>query len=165
MKRFFLLTVVVLFTMPSVSNAQAKWFFSGKLNANIVAVDGEAASSAGLGVGIHRMLGEKFSLGAGFHYAGSDGSNALEADLIFAYYGKLADRFYYVPEALIGASYFIEEEAVGIGETISPFGLEFRPTKRLGFRANIVNLTYVTLQGSNIYNFSINPTLSVLIRF
>ena len=166
-----------LFLAPTISYAQGiwyfpdsfyeqeEWFFSGALSANVAVVEGESATSAGLGVGIHHMLGDKFSAGINLFYAGSEGINTVEPDINFAYYGKLTDNLYYVPEVQLGVVFFIEPKVAAFGAGVSPFGLEFRPTRKLGFRVNILTLTYANMEGVNVFNGEIGSSLAIICRF
>ena len=165
MKKYLLLSLLALFAIPAISNAQEKNFISTGFNVNVMAVDGESAFSMGIGVGYHRMLGEKVSLGLNLAYAGSGGVNTLETTLGLAFYGRLADKFYYVPEIDLGPVFVFDGGGTGFGAMISPLGLEFRPVGKISFRFNLINLTYLRWAEMNTLNFMIGPSMSVNFRF
>jgi hypothetical protein len=165
MKKSLLFILIALLSIPTLSHAQEKNFISTGLNVNVLATDGEASASVTLGVGYHRMLGDKVSLGLNVAYGGADGLNMLETTLSLARYGRITDSFYYVPEIGLGPVFVLDGYGTGFGGVLSPLGLEFRPFKKVGFMFNILNLTYVTYAGIGVFNFEIGPSMSVNFRF
>lgn len=189
MKKLLLVAVITALSATCL-NAQQKWYFAAGVNGNISAVNQYSYKewTVGAGVGIHRMLGEKFSVGLNVVYtgqgnhskvsegmltlSGGDHVNAIGGELSAAYFGKIADWFYYVPELAVGMAHIVDESFVSdvMGRNtllagVSLLGLEFRPKESIGLRISAVNLSYNHNKEVNAVDFSLNPSLTVCMRF
>lgn len=164
--------MALLLTVGTLSaQDNKKWYVKGNLQAAYLDEDGNDTWGVGLGVGIHRMLGDKFSLGLDLGWAtmksSPDNYNEINAMVNFAYFGKLGQNFFYVPEVQAGVVMDAtknRDNEMGFGAGISPFGLEYRPCAKWGLRLNVVNFTYSNLW-FDTFNINISPTLSVCYRF
>lgn len=181
MKKTLCAIVIALIAGTAISNAQNSWFLSTTFNTEVQAnIDTKIRVwTVGVGVGMHKMLNDKFSLGINLSYANTGSSaswdwlsgrvsasdNLLMVGIDLASYIRLADKLYYVPELEAGAA-FLFGEGVGFAAGLSPLGLEFRPgAEKVGIRFNIINLSYTRMSGNNSLVFVVRPTLSVNFRF
>lgn len=182
MKKLLLAAVAVLLSVGALSAQDSKkWYVSGTIMGDyerMKVVDGNSTLtsnvwSAGAGVAINRMLGNRFSAGLGVAYAGATAgwadSHAISVELGIAHFTKIVDKLYYVPEIGAGMMFNVSEGSDGENTFfagISPFGLEFRPgSEKIGLRVNVVSLTYSNNDENNIFRISAMPTLSVCFRF
>ncbi len=181
MKKLLLAAVAVLLSVGALSAQDSKkWYASGTIMGdyqksgvftNLIGGEGREIWSAGAGIAINRMLGDRFSVGLGVAYAGATGdwfdTHAVSVELGVAHFTKIVDKLYYVPEVGAGMMFNVSEGADSKGvfiAGISPLGLEFRPgCEKIGLRVNILSLAYNN--GSHILRVSGMPTLSVNFRF
>ena len=184
MKKLLLAAMSILLTAGALSAQDSKkWYVSGSVMADYTSlkidVDDCCSQTAdqwsvGAGVAINRMLGDRFSVGLGVSYVGGQTfegwgtSHNIGVELGFANFTKIVDRLYYVPEVGIGMLFDVSEYADGESAFmagISPFGLEFRPSGKIGLRVNIVSLAYTKYDNYNTFRISAAPTFSVNFRF
>ncbi len=178
--------MAVLLSIGALSAQDSKkWYLSGSIMGDYQEVysklmggTGGNLWSAGVGVAMNRMLGDKFSIGLGVTYAsegqtlddwGASNAHQLGAELGFAYFLKITDKLYFVPEAAVGVASDVNDSEFGENAFmagISPLGLEFRPgSEKIGIRLNIVSLAYSTNDAYSTVIVSAKPTLSVCFRF
>ncbi len=126
------------------------------------------------------------SMNYGLEAQKSDGLRTASTFLVgpeFAYYLRLADRFYYTPELGVYGGVSTEayksgpsKESVSMGAfgvSLNLLQLEFRPVEKLGFAVNVMGLQYVnmskTIEGvkvsANAFNFNFSSGIAVRYYF
>ena len=155
MKRLLIVAAALLLGC-SVASAQSKGdiYFGGMAGVAIQAGDGGVGAGFTIQPEFGGFVADRCRLGVSIGYAISGGIHSLTACPNFAYYIRLCENVYYTPGI----------EGVGL----SMFSLEFRPTKRFGFTANLASLNFVALAsaGSTLnFDLALNPTFGLKYYF
>lgn len=84
-----------------------------------------------------------------------------------AYYVKLADKFYYVPEFSIGGGLILYEDLkyLGLQLELGLFAVEFRPTDHFAMSVSLLNLGYANIGAAQGFTFTLGATSSVGLRY
>ena len=188
MKRFIVTMVCAIVATFSVS-AQQKGdvyigcdFGIGVNNASISMSDyGSLGSATSVEFAIQPKFGvfvaKNFMIGVGVGYGveSMDGAtvHALTLGPTFSYYVPLCEGLYYTPT--IDLAYCLAasdgESLSGFGLGVTLFGLEYRPTPRIGISGGLLSLDYSLFaqEGAAIHTLdlalTINPTIGVKLYF
>lgn len=174
-----LLLAVIAFGMATGTlgaQEQKNWYVTGTVTGHMNHAYKEVQDwSVGGGFGLHRMIGERFSLGVNITYLGEysmfidyfDYFDTIGGELSVAYFGRITDNFFYVPEIAVGLQHYLDEyfDMTAFVGGISPLGFEFRPSDSWALRANIISLAYVKHDYYKMFALSLRPTVSVCYRF
>ena len=171
-----LLAIVGLYMNHASAQQKGDFYLGGNLGVNVtsVSVSGESASAAEFGIApeIGYFVTDRFMLGLGLSYNIASGDAATHTFTIgpkFSYYAPICDNLYYTPSLEVAFAYGSSSglNMSGFGLGLSCFGLEFRPSKHLGFSASILSVNYVMLSryGVTINNVGLNISASPTIGF
>ena len=171
MKRFFIFVVAVVLGC-SVVSAQKKgdMYFGGMTGLAIQTTTGD-----GVGAGFiiqpefGGFVGNNCKLGISAGYSISGGIHSFTLCPNFSYYVRLCDNVYYTPGIEAGLAVAASDgvSAAGVGIGLQLFTMEFRPTKRFGFTANLISLNFVAMEGLASFGFDlgVNPTVGLRYYF
>lgn len=188
MKKFIVTVVCAIVATFSVS-AQQKGdvyigcdFGIGVNNTSLSASDyGSLGSATGVEFAIQPKFGifvaKNFMIGVGVGYGveAMEGAtvHALTIGPTFSYYVPLCEGLYYTPT--IDLAYNLAaaegENVSGFGLGVTLFGLEYRPTPRIGISGGLLSLNYSLLaeSGAAVHSLdlalTINPTIGVKLYF
>ncbi len=130
---------------------KGEMFWGGKAGIGIQShMDSEVYASFNLAPEFGYFVAKNFRIGAQVEYGIFNVDSAYHLFTIgprFAYYVKLVDRLYYVPEIGFYGAMGVDGgyTAGGIGVDINLFSLEFRPTSRIGLALNVASLQYINM--------------------
>lgn len=180
MKRLFIVAAALILGC-SAASAQNKgdMYFGGYTGLALQAISTGEESSTAAAFAFKPEFGyfvaNNWRLGISAEYSISGGIHTITAMPNFAYYLRFCDGLYYTPGAEIGFALGATEGITmpGVGMVFHAFSLEFRPSKRFGFSANLLSLNIVALQSSkyNIsstgfnFNIGLNPTIGIKYYF
>ena len=160
MKRFLIAVAAIILGCTAASAlVKGDKYFGGNLGFTI-------STSSSVGVAIQPEFGYfgannwKIGVDASYTY---QGIHAFTLMPNFAYYVNLCDGLYYTPGISLGlALYAGGGVALGFASTLNLFSLEFRPTPRFGFTANIVSFKLGVAEGGGVAlggHLGVNPTV------
>ena len=164
MKRLLIIAAALILGIGATS-AQQKGdkYFGGMAGLAIQAGDGGVGAGFAIQPEIGGFIADNCRLGVSVGYTISGGIHTLTACPNFAYYVRLCEGMYYTPGLEAGFVMAISGGAhPGLGVALNMFTLEFRPTKRFGFTANLASVNFVALAnaGSALqFDLCINPTV------
>lgn len=165
MKKLLLLVVTLCSVATLSAQVKGDKYFGGSLgvSATSVIMSGESAAAVGFSVApeFGFFVANNFKIGVEAAY-GIDNANAIHTIQLLpsiAYYVRLCDGFYYVPELGAGFVMGISEgyaiPGFGVGLSLGTF--EFRPTKKFGMSVSLLSLSYVMLTlDDGYYRSSVN---------
>lgn len=153
MKKLLLLVVTLCSVATLSAQVKGDKYFGGSLgvSATSVIMSGESSATVGLSIEpeFSYFVANNFKIGVEAAY-GIDNANAIHTIQLLpniAYYVRLCDGFYYVPELGAGFVMGISEgyaiPGFGVGLSLGTF--EFRPTKKFGMSVSLLSLSYVML--------------------
>lgn len=171
-KLFYALVALLALSVTSVS-AQQKGdiYVGGDLGFSVssVSVSGESVTATEFGIqpSVGVFLADRFLLGfsLGYNVTGGDGAtHTLALGPRVGYYVPLCKNLYYTPTLdLLFCHVSSEGYGVpGFGLGVNLFGLEYRPTERIGLSASLLSLDYVLLskEGVTIHTVDFGLSLS-----
>lgn len=167
MKKNLLVCLLLAVSAISMASAQQKGdkYVGGSLGLSTSTVIIDGSSGTTLNFGIEPEFGyfvaDKLRIGGSLGYALSYNDGATHTVTVgpgIAYYIRLADNFYYVPELFIGFEYVGARyiDGYGFGMGLSLVGFEFKPKPTIGISFNVLSLGYefVSIWGAPVSGVS-----------
>ena len=170
MKRLLIIAAALILGIGATS-AQQKGdkYFGGMAGLAIQVGDGGVGAGFAIQPEIGGFVADNCRLGVSVGYTISGGIHTFTALPNFAYYVRLSDGLYYTPGIDAGFVMAISSGAhPGLGLALNMFSMEFRPTKRFGFTANLASVNFVALASAGTalqFDLAINPTFGVKYYF
>lgn len=171
-KLFYSLVALLVLSVTSVS-AQQKGdiYVGGDLGFGVssVIISGESVTATEFGIqpSVGVFLADRLLLGfsLGYNVSGGDGAtHTLTLGPRVGYYLPLCKNLYYAPTLDLQFCHVSSQGygVPGFGLGVNVFGLEYRPTERIGVSANLLSLNYVLLskEGLTINTVDFGLTLS-----
>lgn len=182
MKRVIFVLMAVLALSATSASAQMKGdkFVGGDfglgVTSTIVLEDGATAVEFGIQPNVGFFVADNFMLGFSLGYAVQGGEGAIHTLILgpkISYYVPLCDKLYYTPSLDVLFCYAASDGYgfPGFGLGLNIFGIEYRPTQRIGLSASLLSFDYVLLSrdGLSVHTMSlglsINPKVGVKFYF
>ena len=179
MKKILCLAIAFVALSFSTANAQNRgdMYVGGILGVGVSSniIEGESVTAASFTIApeFGYFVTNRLKVGAAISYGISDSVHALTIGPNLSYYARLCDNLYYTPGVELCFAYGAYEglSMPGFALGIHMLSVEFRPTKHLGFTANMMSLNYVLLSKHSVnsnsvnFNLGINPTIGIKYYF
>ncbi|MBR3826688.1 MAG: outer membrane beta-barrel protein [Alistipes sp.] len=180
-KLIYSLVALLVLSVTSVS-AQQKGdvYVGGDLGFGVssVIISGESVTGVEFGIqpSVGIFLADRLLLGFGLGYnvSGGDGAtHTLTLGPRVGYYVPLCKNLYYTPTLDLQFCYVASEGygVPGFGLGVNLFGVEYRPTERIGLSANLLSLDYVLLSKEGLtvntvdFGLSLSPRVGAKFYF
>lgn len=168
MKKITMLLLCVFSLIGSTSYAQNKgeMFFGGNLGIGVTAIEDGTNFAMNFSPEYGYFVAKNFRVGVNLNYT-YNVAHLFTINPSIAYYVKLVDKFYYVPELTVGGGLeAFDDEAFGLFQLgLNLFAVEFRPTQHFAVAVSMLNLSYAQLERVNMFNFNLMGSSSVGLRF
>lgn len=153
MKKKLFVCLLLLASVTSIASAQQKGdrYIGGSLSiaTSTAIIEGDAATTVNFGVApeFGYFVADKLRVSLGLSYSLAYNDVATHTVVVgpsIAYYVRLADNFYYLPELFVGFEYAGNRysDGYGVGIGLSVVGFEFKPKPNIGISFNVLSLGY-----------------------
>ena len=173
MKRFTFLFIAIATLSVLTSNAQHKG--DRYAGGNIKFALSSSGSNGYMNTGTYFstapefgfFVADKIKIGAEISYEVSSNAHVVAFMPNVAYYQPIINKLYYTPQFNIGGGVGIYSGYVaGIFTlTLNIASFEYRPTKKIGISASLINLNYNLIDKTNSFNFNILYSPSIGFHF
>ncbi|MBR6757161.1 MAG: hypothetical protein IKM35_01605 [Bacteroidaceae bacterium] len=164
MKKIFclLLCLVALFTGNVVAQEKGDMYLGGSIGLDVSSVGDSGLSMSTVSFSFTPeyayFVTNNFRIGAGLSLSVADEVTVFTIEPAFAYYVRLVDKLYYIPELKIGGGVMSSDGySTGVFSLgVNLFALEFKPSAKVGLSLSLVNLSCMVLPENELTAFNFN---------